>query len=294
MIFHLALLLQSVQPPPQRPVRVVPDPGVIATDQRVTPAGLQSVFQGRVGGVGSASRRASSGSPCPARHIVSRGATIVSSRVPASTAGPACTESPSILPRAARWCRPSAGSPPTSRSSARRAGRRCRARSRSSSCSCTRATGPRHAPGNAGDSAAVIASSVALGDYLAGRRPSRRGRTRRAAASPSSPFPRTMRWPCWTPRAARSSARYRSACFRGCRDRPGRFDGVRDEFRRPEAGERRACSRTVLRPARGARAHRRARVAALCGCTVSVRRLRASEIRHVRRRTVLGDHDTHG
>jgi YVTN family beta-propeller protein len=34
-----------------RPWRVVPDPGVIATNQRVTPAGVQSVFNGRVGGV---------------------------------------------------------------------------------------------------------------------------------------------------------------------------------------------------------------------------------------------------
>ena len=35
----------------QQPVRSVPDPGVIATDQRVTPAGVQTVFRGRVAGV---------------------------------------------------------------------------------------------------------------------------------------------------------------------------------------------------------------------------------------------------
>ena len=45
------LLLQGAQQPPAKPIRQVPDPGVIATDQRVTPAGLQSVFEGRVGGV---------------------------------------------------------------------------------------------------------------------------------------------------------------------------------------------------------------------------------------------------
>src|SRR5262245_37033390 len=41
----LAALLQ------QNPTRDVTDPGVIATGQRVTPAGVQSVFTGRVGGV---------------------------------------------------------------------------------------------------------------------------------------------------------------------------------------------------------------------------------------------------
>ncbi|MFI5231578.1 MAG: bifunctional YncE family protein/alkaline phosphatase family protein [Gemmatimonadales bacterium] len=51
MIFHLAFALQVAQQPPKLPVRRVPDPGVIATDQRVTPAGVQSVFDGRVGGV---------------------------------------------------------------------------------------------------------------------------------------------------------------------------------------------------------------------------------------------------
>src|ERR1017187_1754543 len=51
MILHVAFLLQSVQQPPKRPVREIPDAGVIATDQRVTPAGVQSVFDGRVGGV---------------------------------------------------------------------------------------------------------------------------------------------------------------------------------------------------------------------------------------------------
>lgn len=35
----------------QQPRRTVPDPGVIATGQRTTPAGVQSVFIGRVGGV---------------------------------------------------------------------------------------------------------------------------------------------------------------------------------------------------------------------------------------------------
>ena len=44
----LAMLLQATPPPPQR---TVPDPGVIATSQKITPAGAQSVFQGKVTGV---------------------------------------------------------------------------------------------------------------------------------------------------------------------------------------------------------------------------------------------------
>ncbi|MGE5732530.1 MAG: alkaline phosphatase family protein, partial [Gemmatimonas sp.] len=43
-----ATLAQSQQTYPKRDV---PDPGVIATGQRVTPAGVQSVFEGKVGGV---------------------------------------------------------------------------------------------------------------------------------------------------------------------------------------------------------------------------------------------------
>ncbi|MBV9880339.1 MAG: bifunctional YncE family protein/alkaline phosphatase family protein, partial [Gemmatirosa sp.] len=41
----------AAQQAPPAPRRDVPDPGVIATGQRVTPAGVQSAFAGRVGGV---------------------------------------------------------------------------------------------------------------------------------------------------------------------------------------------------------------------------------------------------
>ncbi|MEO8562511.1 MAG: bifunctional YncE family protein/alkaline phosphatase family protein [bacterium] len=51
MIIHLLLLLQATQRAPAAPLRQLSDPGVIATDQRVTPAGVQSVFGGRVTGV---------------------------------------------------------------------------------------------------------------------------------------------------------------------------------------------------------------------------------------------------
>jgi YVTN family beta-propeller protein len=53
MIVALVLALQvgAQQPRPHPPQRPLADPGVIAVEQRVTPAGLQSVFEGKVGGV---------------------------------------------------------------------------------------------------------------------------------------------------------------------------------------------------------------------------------------------------
>src|SRR5947208_14503294 len=50
MIFLFVPLLAQAQQPPT-PRRTVPDPGVIASTQQVTPAGVQSVFDGRVTGV---------------------------------------------------------------------------------------------------------------------------------------------------------------------------------------------------------------------------------------------------
>ena len=46
-VFAVALLSQGAQPP----VRAVTDPGVITTRQGITPAGVQSVFDGRVFGI---------------------------------------------------------------------------------------------------------------------------------------------------------------------------------------------------------------------------------------------------
>jgi YVTN family beta-propeller protein len=53
MVVGLLLALQAnAQPPrPRAPQRPLADPGVIAVEQRVTPAGVQSVFDGKVGGV---------------------------------------------------------------------------------------------------------------------------------------------------------------------------------------------------------------------------------------------------
>src|SRR2546423_3423525 len=52
LLFHQAVAQQPTSPPlPPTPRREISDPGIIATDQRVTPAGLQSAFTGRVTGV---------------------------------------------------------------------------------------------------------------------------------------------------------------------------------------------------------------------------------------------------
>lgn len=51
MLMPLMLALQTHAAAPAVPRRTVRDSGVIATDQRVTPAGVQTVFDGRVGGV---------------------------------------------------------------------------------------------------------------------------------------------------------------------------------------------------------------------------------------------------
>jgi YVTN family beta-propeller protein len=53
LLIGVCLAITAAPAPGQQtyPKRDVPDPGVIATGQRVTPAGVQSVFEGKVGGV---------------------------------------------------------------------------------------------------------------------------------------------------------------------------------------------------------------------------------------------------
>ena len=51
MLIPALLFVQAAALPPRPPQRDVPDPGVIATEQRVTPAGVQSAFDGKVSGV---------------------------------------------------------------------------------------------------------------------------------------------------------------------------------------------------------------------------------------------------
>src|SRR5262245_23853247 len=54
MVVAFLFALQATAQQPRRPAapqRPLPDPGVIAVEQRVTPAGVQSVFYGKVAGV---------------------------------------------------------------------------------------------------------------------------------------------------------------------------------------------------------------------------------------------------
>lgn len=50
LLLALPLALSLAQTP-ERPVRAVTDPGTVTTNQQITPAGVQSIFQGRVYGV---------------------------------------------------------------------------------------------------------------------------------------------------------------------------------------------------------------------------------------------------
>ncbi|MCX5754963.1 MAG: bifunctional YncE family protein/alkaline phosphatase family protein [Gemmatimonadetes bacterium] len=51
MLIATLFALQAVPTPPRKPDREIADPGIVATNQRITPAGVQSVFNGRVAGV---------------------------------------------------------------------------------------------------------------------------------------------------------------------------------------------------------------------------------------------------
>jgi YVTN family beta-propeller protein len=50
-VLSIALLLAATLQLPQAPAGSVSDPGVIATGQRITPAGVRSIFDGKIGGV---------------------------------------------------------------------------------------------------------------------------------------------------------------------------------------------------------------------------------------------------
>src|SRR3954469_25083257 len=50
LFLALPLLARVAQQPPP-PRRTVPDPGIVASLQKATPAGVQSIFEGRVTGV---------------------------------------------------------------------------------------------------------------------------------------------------------------------------------------------------------------------------------------------------
>jgi YVTN family beta-propeller protein len=168
MILHVAFLLQSAQQPPNRPLREVPDPGVIATDQRVTPAGVQSVFDGRVGGVkfGKTPGEIWVAVPGAAYRLAWRDNRVISSSrfdgrpgvygvaVDPATGG-ALVSTVGRLPGDLAVKR-TPGGPPLPRAKSF-----IQLFTYSADATVRRA-------GSADDSAAVVATSVALGDFLAG------------------------------------------------------------------------------------------------------------------------------
>src|ERR1035437_1793802 len=168
MILHVAFLLQSAQQPPNRPLREVPDPGVIATDQRVTPAGVQSVFDGRVGGVkfGKTPGEIWVAVPGAAYRLAWRDNRVISSSrfdgrpgvygvaVDPATGG-ALVSTVGRLPGDLAVKR-TPGGPPLPRAKTF-----IQLFTYSADATVRRA-------GSADDSAAVVATSVALGDFLAG------------------------------------------------------------------------------------------------------------------------------
>jgi YVTN family beta-propeller protein len=168
MIYHLLFLMQAAQQPPKKPAREVPDPGVIATDQRITPAGVQSVFDGRVGGV-------KFGKNPGELWVTVPGATYrlawLDNRVVASAKfdGRPGVYGVAVDPVTGRAFVSTVGKLPADLALKRTPGDPPLARAKSVVQLFTYGANektPRASPGD--DSATVIKSSVALGDFLAG------------------------------------------------------------------------------------------------------------------------------
>ncbi|HEY2164193.1 MAG TPA: hypothetical protein VGH04_09395, partial [Gemmatimonadaceae bacterium] len=78
-VLFLSAVLQAPVPA-QIPMREIRDPGIIATGQRITPAGVQSVFTGKVGGVrfGASSQDIVVAVPGSIQHVVWRDNRVIS------------------------------------------------------------------------------------------------------------------------------------------------------------------------------------------------------------------------
>jgi YVTN family beta-propeller protein len=167
MLFSAFLLLQAAQaPPPRAPQREISDPGVIATDQRVTPAGVQSVFSGRVGGVrfGPGSNELWVAIPGAAYRLAWRDNRVIAS---AAFDGRPGVLGVAIDPVKSRALIATVGRPPPSIAESRSAGAPNRAKAVAQLLAYSGgATIPR--PGGTDDSAGVVFTSRALGDFMAG------------------------------------------------------------------------------------------------------------------------------
>jgi YVTN family beta-propeller protein len=168
MLYHLAFLMQAAQQPPKKPVRDVPDPGVIATDQRVTPAGVQSVFEGRVGGVkfGKFPGELWVAVPGAAYRLAWRDNRVIASSRFDGTPG---AYGVALDPVTGRALLSTVGKLPADLALKRTPGGPPLPRAKSVvQLFAYSAGGAVSRGGDAGDSAAVVASSVPLGDYIAG------------------------------------------------------------------------------------------------------------------------------
>jgi YVTN family beta-propeller protein len=164
MIFAV-LLLQIAQSPPRTPQRDVPDPGVIATDQRVTPAGVQSVFTGRVAGVRFATTPGELWVAVPgtAFRLAWRENRVVAK---ASFDGRPGVHGVVIDPVNGRALVSSVGRLPADVAQSRVPGSRLRAKSVAQLIAYSGSASVSRDP--ADDSAVVVMTSPALGDYMAG------------------------------------------------------------------------------------------------------------------------------
>ncbi|HXD23544.1 MAG TPA: hypothetical protein VN613_09320, partial [Gemmatimonadaceae bacterium] len=170
-VLPLLFLFQAARQPPKRPQRGVPDPGVIATAQRVTPAGAQSVFNGRVGGVkfGKNAGELWVAVPGAAYRLSWRDNRVIASSRFDGTPG---SYGVAVDPATGRAFVSTVGKLPGDLARTRTPGGPPLPRAKSVvqlfAYSADAGVARAGAVGDAGDSAAVVSSSVALGDYIAG------------------------------------------------------------------------------------------------------------------------------
>jgi len=179
------ILLQTPANPPPQPRREIPDPGTIATTQRVAPAGVQSVFTDRVFGVrfGLRPKEIWVSIHGAAYHLSWRENAVLSS---AAFDGRAGVQGIVIDPVTRRALITSVGRLPADVALSRI---RIRPPRRTKSVAQVSAY-------DGGDSAVVRWTSPALGDYIAALRPSRCARIRRDIAWSWCRCPRTMHSRC--------------------------------------------------------------------------------------------------
>ena len=179
MLLALTLALQAGAQFPPMPQRHVPDSGVIASGARVTPAGVQSVFEGQVGGVRFGRNPAELWVAVPnhAYHLAWRENRVLSQ---AAFVGRPGVQGVSLDPASGRVLVTAVSKLPSDVAQSRLPGGRPLNRSKSVALlfaysgdetvriTAGRDTTPALRGGVPPDSASVVAQSPALGDFMAG------------------------------------------------------------------------------------------------------------------------------